>query len=167
MLVLTTGCVALEDQDYPAYWPALAVSGSGCPSLTGRFDNQDINEAQPVLLAKWLLQTADPLRQVHRVQLAGPEAGTLVLRLLEDTGTELLKRELREGTDYACGDGWLERKQPELAFVGVVNRHLARLARTTRGDLVVQDIDQGGGVVLVVPMYASFRQWHLYRQRSH
>ena len=167
VLAPAPGCVTLETEDYPRYWPALDVSGSGCPRLTGSFDNRDIDEARPVLLAKWLLETADPLRDVHRVHLSGPEWSVLRLRLLDDKGTALLERDLREGTDYECNGGWLERRQPELALVGVVHRRVARLARTTRGDLAVEDGDRGAGVVLVVPMYASFRYWHLYRQRSH
>ncbi|MCW5659195.1 MAG: hypothetical protein KIT60_15945 [Burkholderiaceae bacterium] len=165
-VALAMGCVSVKTDEYPRYWPALQVSGAGCPGLTGSFDNRDVDEAQPVPLAKWLLQTADSLQVVHRVQLTGPAAGVLLLRLLDDKGIALLQRELREGTDYECNGGWLERRQPELTLLGVVHRRVARLARTTRGDLVVEESDRGGGVVIVVPMYASFRTWHLYRQRG-
>lgn len=167
LALLVAGCVTVDETEYPAWWPALALAASGCPDLTGTFDNADVDDREPRPLAKWLVQTADPLRQVHRVALDGPRAGTLRLRLLDADGATLLVDEWREGRDYRCQDGWLERRQPELSMLGVVNRHVARLARSNRGDVVVQDTDVGGGVVLVVPMLASFRSWHLYRQRGH
>jgi hypothetical protein len=165
-VALVAGCVSVRRDEYPPYWPALQPAQAGCPGLTGSFDNRDLDESRPTLLAKWLLQTADPLKQVHRVELAGPEAGALSVRFVDGNGEELLGRDLRDGEHFACRDGWLELRQPEVVFVGIVNRRIARFARNVRGDLVVQESDVGGGVVLVVPMYVSERNWHLYRERS-
>jgi len=167
LALLMTGCVWREKPEYPEYWPAVAATSADCPDLTGLFDNQDLNEEQPVLLAKWLLVTADPLKKVHRVRLAGPEQGTLSVYFLNPAGEVIFTRELHAGADFACKAGWLERRQPEVTFLGVIQRHKSMMVRTTEGDLVVEDLDTGGGVVIVVPAFASFRIWHLYRSRPH
>jgi len=165
-VVLVTGCVAVDTREYPEYWPALEARESGCPRLSGLFDNHPAGEAERGLLAKWLLPSGGSLNQVHRVELSGPDAGVLSFRLLDADGAELIRRELREEADYQCSDGWLERRQPEITMLGVVQRHVARFTRTLRGDLVVQETDVGGGVVIFMPMYASYRYWFLYRERT-
>ena len=160
-------CVHVDNKAYPEYWPAANPAESGCPDLSGTFDNQDLNEGSPKLLAKWLLVTTDPLTQVHRAVLAGPAGGVLKIRFLDQAGTELLSREWREGADFVCRDGWVEREPPRGAvMVGMAFQQVSRFARSARGDLIVRNMDSGGGLVTAVPLYASESTWHLYRQRS-
>jgi hypothetical protein len=165
-VALTAACVHIEQSDYPEYWPSASPASYGCPDLSGLFDNEDLNEKKAVFLANWLVQSPETLGNVERVQIMGPKDGVLAISMLERGGIQYLRREYRQGDDFGCGAGWLERPQRTLGVIGVVQRHVARMTRTVNGDLVVEHIDKGGGVLLVVPMYADERSWHLYRQRA-
>ena len=159
-------CVQLQQFEYPAYWPNASLASSGCPDLSGLFDNQDLNEKKTIFLANWLVDTPSALGNVHRVRIMGPKDGVLAISLLEEHGTQYFRREYRQGDDFECDGGWLERPQRTLKIIGVAQRHVARMARTVDGDLVVEHIDKAGGIVLVVPMYTAERSWHLYRERA-
>ena len=167
LCLLTTACVQLDYKNFPESWPVVHVSGSGCPRLTGVFDETDLTEKYPVWLHQWLLQVPDGLEaQVQRIEFIGPDAGTLALRLMDADGSELLKHELREGVDYECRGGWLERSKSSSPFAGLVTSKAARLTLNDREDLVVESTETLAGVAIVLPTYQSRNDWHVYRRHG-
>lgn len=157
---LVAGCVNHEIKDY--FGPELVFPESGCSSLSGVFDNKDLNEAGAPL-TRWLIQTGNKLENVARVRFAGPNAGILKVSFIDTVGKEIYQRDFKEGDDYQCEDGWLDLQQPKFKLVGTSDDHIARMTRARDGSLVVQDREVGKGVVIFVPIYASSRYWHRYR----
>jgi hypothetical protein len=157
--------VHVQEDRYPEYWPVLAQAEAACPTLSGRYDDRDVNEREPRRLAKWLLDTTASLGAVHRVELAGPVEGVLEVRFIDADGNALLTRALQADTDFTCAQGWLVRQPAGLTVIGVAQDHQVRFGRTVRGDLVVEDRERAGGVMIAVPLYLSTVGWHLYRQR--
>ena len=96
---------------------------------TGLLDNRDVNETKFVLLAKWLLEPADPPTGPDRVQLDGPNAGRSFLSVPGRPGCrDYETRMLLEGVDYECSDGWLDRRLPDDTVL------LTRLPASARGE---------------------------------
>lgn len=161
---LLVSCIEVARPAYPDYWPALVARTGGCPELTGAFENRDLDEHAPILLAKWFLLSSDSLASVDRVQFSFDEPGTLRFRYVASDGRILLDRTWREGKDYQCVQGAIEWHGDNFKFIGVLSSNVLRLQRNVRGDLVVRQAEVGGGIVIVVPLYVSDTRWHVYRQ---
>ncbi len=160
---LLASCVEVTKPAYPDYWPAL-VAQEGCPELTGSFENRDLDERAPILLAKWFLSSSDSLARVDRVKFSFDEPGVLRFRYMTSDGRILLDRTWREGKDYQCAQGAIEWDGDNFKFIGVLSSIVLRLQRNARGDLVVRQAEVGGGIVIVVPLFVSDTSWHVYRQ---
>jgi hypothetical protein len=173
--VLAAGCALLASppikvrhDPYPVHWPALAPPATGCPALTGRYSNADRMYGN-VPLAQWVLpDTRTPLGGFSSVELDGPRDKIVAVRLYEGSGADLVERgryEWKEGEDYRCEDGWLVLSNTKVIPLGVIVANTTgRFTLARDGSLVVERREEGGGVVLVVPAYASIRDWLLYRR---
>ncbi len=104
------------------------------------------------------------LDRIERVYLTGPTNGSVTVRLVEGTGTEVAIRTLKEGAQYRCEDGWLVLSLESfvLPAPAVAYSEAARLARSRDGQLIVEATETGGGVIVFVPGYVSKRNWHMY-----
>ena len=167
------GCtypLAVEHQDYPLDWPRPAAADHGCPDLSGRYRNQS-DASGPALARLALPDTSTPMAQIEIVELEGPKDGTLSLKFHAPAASgrggplELGRRQWRQGEDFLCEQGWLILSKTKIApLPAVVVKDAARLTLTTDGSLVVENRQDGGGLLVVFPSYMSFRNWQLYRR---
>ncbi len=163
---LLAGCVPpiyVDKQDYPADWSAQLTAGAGCPELTGRYQNQGEGRFAVGLAKQLMPDTADPLKQVQRVDFDGPDGGAVVVRLLDAQDVILLEQRWNEGPDFRCEDGWLIRQRGYFWATPVLTgTDSERFARDAHGDLLVQRRTEAGGVFLFLPVYRGERFWFRY-----
>ena len=157
-------CIGIDRREFPTDWPAVKNATEGCPDLTGSYANAD-RGSPSVALASWILpKTTLPLEKVERVRISGPADGNVAIHLTDASNTDVATRELKQGTDYRCANGWLVLTlEGFLApLPAVVHSAEARLSRTVDGELVVDNTETTTGVVIFVPGYATKTRWHLY-----
>lgn len=171
LLLLLAGCsypIAVEHKDYPLDWAKPAPAVSGCPDLGGRYRNQ--GDTPGPFLASWALpRTATPMNQISIVELDGPREGALALRffapVVQGRGepAELGSRRWQQGEDFQCVDGWLVLSKTRLIPLGIyVSSDIVRFTVATDRSLVVEKREEGGGVLVVLPAYLSYRIWQRY-----
>jgi hypothetical protein len=171
MLLLLTSCaypIAVEHKDYPLDWPKPAPAASGCPDLGGRYRNQGDVAKMP--LARWALpQTSTPMEQIQTVEIDGPRDGELLLRFFappvqgRSESEELGSRRWQQEEDFKCEDGWLVLSKTRLIPLAIfVTSDVVRFALAADRSLVVEKREDGGGVLVVLPAYLSYRSWQRY-----
>lgn len=176
LLLLLTGCTAVEKSPYPTDWPQ-PLSTQGCDAVSGRYESRVswatyTHPHGEILLGLSLLQTQPLVHRVKSVEIdLGPD--TLTITGYGETGELLLHQSYNhESGVYHCENGMLvidpERMDqsetaPDSPLFGVSSGGL-ELLRTEDGSLVMRKWGSATGMAyLLVPVHAESEQWYRFR----
>ncbi len=148
--------------DYPQTWPPVAVLvGAGCESIFGTYSNtgEEAAAGQPTYLSDWLLDRNSKARAYRYLSITLNESKSIDLRGTDAAASEtvLLSRIER----YDCENGALTiylsavKSGDNAVSVGSSKRKLYR----SPGHLVVESLENGVGIVLLIPVVASANNW--------
>ena len=174
-LLLGACAHTVKPPDYPQDWLQPQTANSGCPDLTGIFDDsgESVRAGRRIRESDRLWRLATSLgvnanRVAQYDSIVGPKQGRLTITTWSGN-TKIRSRTLEQASDFSCAKGWLLTKAASsdllvlpLAIIPfndvLIETRSARYARAEDGSLIVGiDLNETGRETMGWARYEPYR----------